>query len=187
MIWLFQSRYSTCYRCFRNFSIKYSYCCTFLATFRNIYNTILDKYTWYIPVFINLQSIGLRSVFRACQTCVTNAFFFCKNSKRLKAVNYFYKKLHLRYLAGFWMRFCRPETLLESYSFKECFSRSCYVDFSWFLISHIKIRLLLWSEIPDMPLHQYHRFHNFFKKPLILTYCQYKSPLPKFILNIFFL
>ena len=38
---------------------------------------------------------------------------FCKNSQRLKAVNYFHKKLHLRCYTGFWIHLCSSELFIS--------------------------------------------------------------------------
>ena len=61
--------------------------------------TFPEIFTWW-----NQRWWYFRSIFRTQPKIQDEAFY--QNSSRYKAINYFCKMLHLRYLIGFWIRLC---------------------------------------------------------------------------------
>ena len=80
-------------------------------------SALVERFSFRIWSILQRFSWHTRGVFRTPSN-IYDGFFFAKIERfKLKGLNYFHKKLHLRWLTGFWMRHCTrliPHTLLRS-------------------------------------------------------------------------
>ena len=77
---------------------------------KNTYGKIVENNQpslpfWKTNLKTKLNILIIQTSFHIKKSFSNSSAFFCNNSWRLKAVNYFRKTLYLRRLAGFWLRF----------------------------------------------------------------------------------